>query len=359
MLLKLTKATAMRVLRGAAVDRRMLESTWRQRRLAILCFHGVSTADEHECFPTFFTTPQRFREKLELIRRLELTVLPLNEAVNRLATSTLPKRSVVITLDDGFHGAYSQGAPVLNEFGYPATVYMTTHYVLHDRPVFDNMCRYLLWKGSGRQLKWTDILPAPIILNRDTNPIVIRAIEDYANGRRLNSFDKDYLLGALAEKIGIDYQQLRRQRLFHLVNADEMRSWSNVTFELHTHRHRVSRNKEAFAELIDKNRRVLRRITGRESLHFAYPSGACLPEHPAWLREWGIRSAVTCVPGLATPESNPCLLPRIVDSTSLTLQQLENWLTGVAALLPTRSYLPDLSQVEPEQEAPRVRAVHA
>jgi peptidoglycan/xylan/chitin deacetylase (PgdA/CDA1 family) len=41
----------------------------------------------------------------------------------------LPRKSVVITIDDGFRSAYTIGFPVLREFGFPATLFVYTDFV--------------------------------------------------------------------------------------------------------------------------------------------------------------------------------------------------------------------------------------
>jgi peptidoglycan/xylan/chitin deacetylase (PgdA/CDA1 family) len=331
-------------MRFSGFDRLILDSAWRQRRLPIFCFHGVSTADEHECYPGFFLTREVFRRKLSLVRELGLTPLSIEEGVQRLMAGTLPKRSVVITLDDGFYGAFAEGAAILEELGFPVTVYMTTHYVNYNRPVFDNMCGYLLWKAFGKELYWDKVFDQPILLNAGSWDAAQRRVADYATAVGLNSAQKDDLLAELAGKLGIDYSDLSRRRLFCLVNPDEIRSWKGVDFQLHTHRHRISRQKPVFADLIRRNADELRRITGKESRHFAYPGGLYFPEDPDWLRELGVKSAVTCVAGMATASSDCCLLPRVMDTAYLTPLELASWMTGTAALLPARSYSLDMTQ---------------
>jgi peptidoglycan/xylan/chitin deacetylase (PgdA/CDA1 family) len=351
MLLKRAKLAVIRAVRNTPVKNLVLNSEWRRNRLGILCFHGISTADEHKCFPGFFITPEDFRRKLQLIRDLALTVLPLDEAINRLGQGTLPRRSVVITLDDGFYGAYAAGRAILDEFGYPTTVYLTSHYIHHDRPVFDNMCNYLLWRSYGTHLEWARVFANPATINAETHPAIYRKIHEYAQSQQLDSLRKDELLRELADRVSIDYEELRRRRILHLVRPDEMRSWRTVEYELHTHRHRVSRQKGLFQDSIRRNRDELKRITGRESQHFAYPGGAFLMEHPGWLREMGIRSAVTCISGLAEPTSDALLLPRLMDTADLRLEELESWLSGYSAFFPTRRYPLDFSQFE-ESETP-------
>jgi hypothetical protein len=49
-----------------------------------------------------------------------------------------------------------------------------------------------------------------------------------------------------------------------------------------------------------------------------------------------VTSATTCEPGLATVHTEPLLLPRLVDTSSLSLIEFEAWTTGMAASLRRR-----------------------
>lgn len=355
-MLKQAKRILISASKRTGLSRLILHSNWRQQRLLILCFHGISTADEHRCFPEFFITPEEFRRKLELMRKLSLSVLPLDEAITRLTSGTLPQRSAVITLDDGFYGTYVNGAPILDQAGYPAAVYITSHYIHRDWAPFDIMCRYLLWRACGSELRWKRVFDEPVQIAPDSIMPLYRVIYEYSQENRLDSFLKNELLRDLAGRLCIDYEDLRRRRILQLVRPDEMRSWRTADFHLHTHRHRVSRNKDVFMESIRRNREELRAITGRESRHFAYPGGAFLPEHGDWLRELGVESAVTCETGLAGPNSDTMFLPRIMDTSHVRLEELESWMTGFGGLLPVRRYPMDWSQFEGEEVTLREEA---
>jgi hypothetical protein len=55
-----------------------------------------------------------------------------------------------------------------------------------------------------------------------------------------------------------------------------------------------------------------------------------------WLREFGVRYATTCVPGIAGPDDDPLLLPRFADSCRQSATTFEAWTSGFAAWLPRR-----------------------
>lgn len=87
---------------------------------------------------------------------------------------------------------------------------------------------------------------------------------------------------------------------------------------------------------ISGNREIIRRITGTDAKHFCYPSRRYNKQLVGWLREAGVVSATTCDPGLASPSSDPLLLPRLVDVPTLAPVEFEAWLSGIADWIPRR-----------------------
>jgi hypothetical protein len=151
-MLKKFKQATLKSLKTAGVSQFVHNSRWRRDRLLILAYHGLSTRDEHRWDDSLFMAPEVFRRRLELIKKSRSAVLPLNEAIERLYANDLPERSVAITFDDGMQDFYKGAFPLLREFGFPVTVYLSTFYSDFNRPVFDIMCAYLLWKGRTHML---------------------------------------------------------------------------------------------------------------------------------------------------------------------------------------------------------------
>lgn len=113
-------------------------SSWRQHRLLVVCYHGVSKADECE-WSVPYLWPERLRSRLQLIRESQCAVLTLSDAVQRLYAGTLPRRSVVVTFDEGAHDFLTRAYPLLREFAMPATLYVTSRYTTCPYPVFEPM----------------------------------------------------------------------------------------------------------------------------------------------------------------------------------------------------------------------------
>ncbi len=315
-------------------------SAWRRNRLLILCYHGVSKYDEHE-WGCLYISSEMLRRRMGYLAQARYNVLPLSEALQRLQSGTLPDRAVVITFDDGLHDFFSVAFPIVKSFGYPVTLYLTTYYVEFNRPVFDPMCSYLLWKGrQNKKLEWPEMFPAPVVLDDQGRQDAAAMISQSVISRKLSGQEKDNLLAQLAERLDIDYPDLCRRRLFHLITPAEAEELAvrGVDLQYHTHRHRVYGSRERmFVELEDNRRRIVK-FTSIEPRHFCYTGGFYLPEYPAYLKEYGMLSAATCKPGLCTARTNPMLLPRLVDTMGLSDLEFRSWLAGTAGLLPTRPY---------------------
>jgi peptidoglycan/xylan/chitin deacetylase (PgdA/CDA1 family) len=323
----------------------LLDSAWRRRRLLILCYHGVSLADEHEWNPSLYMPPEALRRRLEILRASRCAVLPLGEAVQRLYAGTLPGRSVVVTFDDGYFDFYQQAHPLLRQFDVPATVYLTTLRCGHRGPIFRLVCAYLLWKARGRVVEVRDGLGGEHmswdLRSEEGRAAALRAVIAESERAALDIRGKDRLTAQLASWVGVDYEEIVRRRLLTIMMPDEVRTLSaaGVDFQLHTHSHNTPRESDRFGREIAKNRDVIETMTGHRATHFCYPSGAYRPEFLPWLAGAEVVSATTCDPWLASDRTNPLLLPRFVDGTSRSAVEFEGWVSGAATLLSKhRSY---------------------
>jgi peptidoglycan/xylan/chitin deacetylase (PgdA/CDA1 family) len=313
-------------------------SSWRRRRLLILCYHGIADGDLHQWNPALFMHADDFRRRLDVLREANCNVLGLAEALQRLEEGSLPARSVVLTFDDGFVDFYRMAWPILQEYGFPATLYLTTHYVLRNMPVFDPALDYLVWKGRGQVIDWPEISARRISLDPAGRQEMMGVLRTYALEKKLTTSQKDELLEELAKRLGLDYEAFRKSRVLSLINEGEARELSaaGADLQLHTHRHRTSSNHDLFSREIVDNRDYMAAVGLRDSEHFCYPNGSLVEKGPQWLAELGIKSAVTCRPDLAAPGSARHLLPRVVDSFPFTETEFLAWCHGIAVLLPRR-----------------------
>jgi peptidoglycan/xylan/chitin deacetylase (PgdA/CDA1 family) len=323
----------------------LLKSNWRARRLLILAYHGVSLDDEHLC-SGLYMPPEQFRGRLELIRSAGCNVLPLKDALAMLYAGSLPARSVVLTFDDGFYDFYAKAWPILRDFGWPVTVYLTTYYSIKNVPVFDPMVTYILWKGRGQELCLPEIGIDRMLIEDSPSRQAVRIL-DAGRDRGLSGEEKHQLLRVMAGRLGVDFEGLLSRRILHLMKPEEVAELASegVDFELHCHNHRVYRSRELFRDEVLKNQLAIERFGARKPEHFCYPGGFWLPEFMPWLMELGILSATTCEAGMSTSMSDRYKLPRLLDGPGMETSEFSAWLSGLASLLPTRKDSPSTSQL--------------
>lgn len=328
--LRSAKSAVLRTARTAGLFARARESDWRRNRLLILCYHGISFEDEHLWKRSAYHDVHLFRSRLAMLRDGSFNVLRLEEAVQLLEARRLPPRSAVLTFDDGLYNFHALAYPVLREFGFPVTLYVSTYYCRHQLPVFDYAASYVLWKACGKTIDGAGLVPEAGALSLSDPQQAFLRIRQYAADRELTAAGKDQLVETIAERAGIDYGSIRRNRMLHLMTADEVAAASaqGVDIQLHTHRHRTPRDRALFTREIEDNRRELREITGKEPAHFCYPCGDFTPEYFGWLRELGVRTAVTGECGMASPQDDLMRLPRLLDGSQVTAVDFESWLTG-------------------------------
>ena len=89
--------------------------------------------------PGMFVAIEDFRDQMRVLREENCFVMPIQDAVRALqGLEPIPARAVCITFDDGYKSNTEFAAPVLREYGFPATIFMTMYYLDGEyEPTFD------------------------------------------------------------------------------------------------------------------------------------------------------------------------------------------------------------------------------
>jgi peptidoglycan/xylan/chitin deacetylase (PgdA/CDA1 family) len=114
---------------------------------------GGVTADEVQTVPILsyhrfgsgggkmVISPSNFAAQLDWLARNDYRVIPLAQLAGYLAgQDALPRRAVVITIDDGYESAHRYALPLLRKYGFPATLFVYTDFV-----------------GAGDALSWPQL----------------------------------------------------------------------------------------------------------------------------------------------------------------------------------------------------------
>lgn len=306
MQLKEAILTAARATGLSAVARKATGS-----QLRILAYHGLWVTPGYQFGNRTFISPEQFEARMVRLKRSGLPVLPLGEAVDRLARGSLPKAAVVITIDDGWASTFTHMLPVLESLRLPATLYATTWYAGRELPVI-GLSVFYLRAAAGR----LDIDCAAKIAEIEALPL----------GQRLAA------LRRFGAELGVDEAWLSL-RQFHIMSADELAEASRrgLDVQLHTHRHiDCNRHVDTLPRELAENRDFLRAAIGDCQLtHFCYPSGATHPRAGTLLAANGVRSATVDQTGLNAPGADPYALRRLLDGRSVSDAEFDAYLSGV------------------------------
>jgi peptidoglycan/xylan/chitin deacetylase (PgdA/CDA1 family) len=117
--------------------------------ISILMYHSIAVEDEAGVHPYYrtATAPAVFGAQMQSLYDAGFSVTGIGDAVGRFKQPETARRSVVITFDDGFRNFYTNAFPVLNRFGFTATMFLPTGHIGEGRLDF-----------KGREcLNWNEV----------------------------------------------------------------------------------------------------------------------------------------------------------------------------------------------------------
>jgi peptidoglycan/xylan/chitin deacetylase (PgdA/CDA1 family) len=251
---------------------------------------------------------------------------------------------VAITVDDGFYGFYRNAREMLRQYGFPATVYVTSYYCSHRAPVFRLAVQYMFWKGRDRPVELAglgvDVPERPLRRGVELDKAQWALIE-YGE-TQCDEAGRGRLAEEIGRRLGVDYDRIRRTRILHLMTPEELRDLpaAEIDVQLHTHRHQLPDDHAGTLREIAENRAFLVGLLGRPAAHFCYPSGVWSRRQWPWLEEAGVQSAVTCDPGLNDTATPRLALRRFLDGEDIAQIEFEAEVAGFLELLRTaRSWM--------------------
>lgn len=320
--------------------RRLKRSIVPQRGAIILCYHRV--AEMPQSPRRLWVSPQRFAEQLEVLTK-NFVPLSLAELAKRLQEGKVPEKSVVITFDDGYADNFWNARPLLERFGVPATVFVTTGLVGTEREFYwDELERLLLretvTQGRGETVKRGDSETEKGRLG----DVIGQELRLEVRGRtrqwkltsgeeRLRAYHEihDLLKPLLPEQREAVLEQLRHwfgvlengRPDYRLMTVDELVAISRdglIDIGAHTVNHPdlAALPSERQRWEIETSKMQLEAWLGRPVRWFAYPYGSGNSVTRQLVKEAGFEGACSVFLGVVTNRSDPFWLPRIF---------VENW----------------------------------
>ena len=116
----------------------------------ILLYHHVA----EDTPPSTSISPANFDAHLAYLRDNDFNVIALDRMIDSLRSGqSLPEKSIVITFDDGYSSIFDVAFPMLQTYGYPFTLFLSTE------PIDDGLSNYMTW-DQVRQMSAADVIIA-------------------------------------------------------------------------------------------------------------------------------------------------------------------------------------------------------
>ena len=300
-------------------------------RPRILCYHGISVDDEHLFSPGVFMRSSTFARRMALLAKWGYQPVSLDELYRQHQSGQYKKNTLVITIDDGW-AAIEQGMlPALKKHSFNATLYLSSYFVINQRPVFKLSCYYLFWKYQGPFTLANNscLKPYTTLPQLTINDVLALATE-------LGSAFEQLILTELAAYFGEDLASWLQSGKLMFLNPEKVTALAagGLAIELHTHRHKFSELDltDAQTELVN-NQRYITQLTGKKAQHFCFPRGEYQQQQLDLLAQQQLKTATTTENELISKYDNLLTLPRLVDSDKVSNLEFEAELTGVMTLL--------------------------
>ena len=229
----------------------------------------------------------------------------------------------ILTFDDGWEDNYRVAFPLLQEFGFPATIFLPTDYIGTEKYMPEERLARLLAhvEHIGMQPAFSqsfDRLLSTITPDDGGNSAVSLNGSAYRSIlKRVPIAAKLTLLDALEKEFGMETQGEGR----HTITWDEARQMRSqgCTFGSHTVNHTLLACEEdhTIDEELNRSRARLHQELGDHLDVLAYPNGSYDERVVKAASACGYRACVTTQFGTAHPETDLFRLPRIPVDTGV------------------------------------------
>lgn len=276
-------------------------------------------------------TPAHIAEHLQVIRQ-HYHPISLRDLRRGVLSRQLPRHAVVVTFDDGYADNLWHAAPLLEQYGIPAAIFVTSGYVGEQREmVSDELERILLQ---------TETLPPSLTLKIGTearqwflgNSPAQRMPWDVTSGvypsprhrcyyelhrllRPMNVRQRQEVLSQLARWVGCTEEGRPERRMMNAIELQTISRSGLIEIGAHAVWHVMLAQHPVEMQRceIEGCKQQLEQVLGRPVTSFAYPYGgaeAVSLQTKRCVQQAGFELACDNVPGTVGPQADLFALPR-------------------------------------------------
>lgn len=274
---------------------------------------GVMDSGRLHANETLKISPELLEAFICVAKKARWAFLSLDEIAFELGAGRVPKRSICMTLDDGYRDNLTHAYPIFRSMGVPFCIYVTTGLVDATAGMWWYQLEALLQRNAS--------LTGPSGASLSCGTASEKAAAFTLLKRDIMSLDDQVRAGAVSwlrsqwQAVPID--ALAGESMLSWVDLRTLSDDPLVTIGAHTLTHPVLATLPAEQSRyeIAESGQTLARHTGKPVRHFAYPFGGLVeagPREYEYARTSGYTTAVTTRNGLIQSGiPDPFALPRV------------------------------------------------
>ncbi|MFO8083166.1 MAG: polysaccharide deacetylase family protein [Desulfobacterales bacterium] len=151
-----------------------------QAQIRGFVYHHFGQQDR---YPSTSVSMSQFKDHLDYLKENDYTVLTLSEALDLLySDDAVPEKTAVLTMDDAYKSVIENAVPLMDKYGYKATVFVPTSHV--------GGSNYLSW----RQLAELDEMGFEIANHSHSHEYFLNHPEEEMAGRFEEDLERSHML---------------------------------------------------------------------------------------------------------------------------------------------------------------------
>jgi peptidoglycan/xylan/chitin deacetylase (PgdA/CDA1 family) len=100
--------------------------------------------------PTTNVSTELFKQQMKYLKDNQFRVISLSKLISLMKNKKpIPKKSIVITFDDGYKTVYTNAFPTIKKYGYPACVFLPTEAIERHYPDYMNLSQIKQMRKFG------------------------------------------------------------------------------------------------------------------------------------------------------------------------------------------------------------------
>ena len=249
------------------------------------------------------------------------TIISMDDYVTaRLLHRRVPKRSIILTFDDGYEDNFTYAFPILKSFRLPAIIYLSTDYIGDQKLFWQQKINHLIreWRGRPNPKDIIKNVTSLTQIQKTANQVLknpenrIAMFELIKNIKRLSCEERQDFLKNFETHLGLTHYPIEHDRFLTWEAVLEM-AQHGISFGSHTASHSIltTLKPDHVSQELETSLEVISQHLGFSAYHFSYPNGSFNAGIKEMVQKKGYLSALSTDSGLNDGKTDLFALKRI------------------------------------------------